>query len=79
MYLEPWWLSVQVTRVRPSGHKGERMSITVSIEIYQDDDDLFRWVLLDSKGQKHGPSIGYESRSVAHASIEEALIRVIEV
>ena len=55
------------------------MSITVSIEIYQDDDDYFRWVLLDSKGQRRGPSVGYVSRSEARAAIEEALIRVLEV
>ena len=55
------------------------MSFTVSIEIYQDDDDMFRWVLLDSKGEKHGPSVGYVSRSEARLAIEEALISFLEV
>ena len=60
-------------------YKGEYMSVTLSIEIYQDpDDDFFRWVLLDTKGQKHGPSVGYESRSAARAGIEDLLIRFIE-
>lgn len=55
------------------------MSITVSIEIYQDDDDMFRWVLLDMKGQRHGPSVGYVSRAAARVAIEEALISFLEV
>ena len=56
------------------------MGIALSIEIYQDmDDGLFRWVLLDSKGQKRGPSVGYDSRSDARLALEEALISFLEV
>ena len=56
------------------------MSVTLSIEVYQDDDDWFRWVLLDHRGQKHGPSAGYASRSEALLAIEELLIlNIIEV
>ena len=55
------------------------MAITVSIEIYQDDDGLFRYVFLDFNGEKWGPSVGYKSRSAARISIDRTLAASIDV
>ena len=50
------------------------MGIAISIEIFQDtDDNLFRWVFLDSSGQKHGPSVGFTQCSAARADIDRVL------
>ena len=55
------------------------MSLTLSIEIFQDtDDELFRWVFLDSSGQRHGPSAGHSSRSAAWSNIEAILANFLE-
>ena len=55
------------------------MGIAVSIEIYQDTDNYFRWVFLDSSGEKWGPSMGFKSRSAAHADIERVLATSIDL
>jgi len=54
------------------------MSITLSIEIYQDEQDYFRWKFLDGRGQLHGPSGIYASRSEAWADIEKTLAASLE-
>ena len=60
-------------------HKGEYMSVTLSIEIYQDENDYFRWVFLDSEGYKHGPSGIYSSRSEVCRDIEKIVAAFLEV
>ena len=49
------------------------MAITVSVEIYQDELDYFRWKFLDSKGELHGPSGIFASCSDARADIDKIL------
>lgn len=51
------------------------MGIALSIEIYEDrvQPGLFRWVFLDSSGDKHGPSVGFTSRWEAKADVERIL------
>ena len=60
-------------------YKGEYMSVTLSIEIYQDESDYFRWVFLDSEGHKHGPSGIYASRSEVCRDIEKIIAAFLEV
>ena len=55
------------------------MSVTLSIEIYQDENDYFRWVFLDSEGYKHGPSGIYASRSDARLAIEKTIAASLEI
>lgn len=49
------------------------MGITISIEIYEDNEGEFRWKFLDSNGTLHGPSVAFESRSSARADIDSIL------
>ncbi|KKN92350.1 hypothetical protein LCGC14_0208410 [marine sediment metagenome] len=61
------------------------MGIALSIEIYEDyggpyegKAGQFHWVFLDSSGQTHGPSIGFNSRWEAVADIERILATSID-